>query len=155
SGWHAHLWHTIGGLETVSMDSYSVRPVAWSEVKVVSDARTVADWGLDSSGPNSDVGKWALHLSWPPHSPDTVGLDLLQRWPGSFLVFIGERGLNGEAGDEGVTGGKSLLDAIDQGWEPLRTWALPRWPGYLDDMTLYRRRLRPRSDDMLPQPYRS
>ena len=34
------------------------------------------------------LGRWALLLSWPPHSPETVGLDLLKRripgWRSSF-----------------------------------------------------------------------
>lgn len=35
---------------------------------------------------------WALFLSWPPHTPEAVGSDLLRRWPGEFVAFLGERG---------------------------------------------------------------
>eukprot|EP00931_Biecheleriopsis_adriatica_P068009 TRINITY_DN42067_c0_g1_i1.p1 TRINITY_DN42067_c0_g1~~TRINITY_DN42067_c0_g1_i1.p1 ORF type:complete len:345 (+),score=67.88 TRINITY_DN42067_c0_g1_i1:176-1210(+) len=138
SGWQAHLWREVGGLDAVAMDAYEVRPVAWFEVAVIEDARNTTDWGLASE--SSDVARWALNLSWPPHSPETVGLDLLMRWPGDFLIFLGEKGDPGDAAEMGVTGGKSLLDAIDDGWDLVRTWSIPCWPGFFDTLNLYRRK---------------
>ena len=134
SGWHARLLADCG-LAVCALDNYPVRPVAWCDVRVVADARSEADWGSGRS--LEELSAWALLLSWPPHSPETVGQDLLCRWPGRFLVYLGERG----AGElEGVTGGRALTDAIAAEWEPVRSWPIPRWPGYEDDLTLYRRR---------------
>jgi len=147
SGWHARLWQDhileapkdVGRMQVVALDSYPVRPVPWVGVEVVADSREVPGWGVEGAaeGGGRPLRAWALFLSWPPHSPERVGLELLQRWPGEFLVYVGERGGWDE---EGLTGGRALLDAIRADWEPVRSWAIPRWPGYEDDLTVYRRR---------------
>eukprot|EP00747_Dinoflagellata_sp_TGD_P180445 gnl/TRDRNA2_/TRDRNA2_32911_c0_seq1.p1 gnl/TRDRNA2_/TRDRNA2_32911_c0~~gnl/TRDRNA2_/TRDRNA2_32911_c0_seq1.p1 ORF type:complete len:384 (+),score=49.86 gnl/TRDRNA2_/TRDRNA2_32911_c0_seq1:44-1195(+) len=147
SGWHARLWQDAGHISVAALDSYPKRPVAWADVVVVPDSRHVADWGISHASGRSAASfpqRWALFLSWPPHSPETVGVDLLRCWPGDFLVYVGEHGSSDEVadGDAGVTGGQELLDAIAADWEPVKTWAIPCWPGYRDDMTIYHRRRR-------------
>lgn len=144
SGWHARLWRDFGGLRVVALDAYAFRPLDWTEVKVVPDSRAVPGGAIppaSQEGRGADSETWALYLSWPPHTPETVGLDLLRQWPSSLLVYLGERG-DPAAGEEGVTGGRSLLEAIERDWEPLRTWSIPCWPGYSDDLTVYRRKSR-------------
>ncbi|CAJ1359728.1 unnamed protein product, partial [Effrenium voratum] len=133
SGWHARLWHEVTRLDTVALDSYSVRPVAWHQVLVVTDSRT-AEWGLPAG---TDLSSWALLLSWPPHSPETVGLDLLRAWGGNFLVYVGEQA---DDDDMGLTGGRALLEALERDWEPVQCWSIPCWPGFADLMTVYSRR---------------
>ncbi|CAK0810483.1 unnamed protein product [Prorocentrum cordatum] len=137
SGWHARLWQDVGRMQVVALDSYPVRPVPWINVEVVADSRKVLGWGVAGAEGGPSLQAWILFLSWPPHSPERVGLELLQRWPGDFLVYVGERGSWTE---EGLTGGRALLDAIQADWEPVRSWAIPRWPGYEDDLTVYLRR---------------
>merc|ERR1712039_842144 len=96
-------------------------------------------WGIDDRGAPG-VARWALHLSWPPHTPETVGIDLLRRWPGDVLIYLGERSVNLENGDEGVTGGRLFLDELEEHWERVETWKIPCWPGYNDDLTVYKRK---------------
>lgn len=138
SGWHARLWQDVGHLTVVAIDSYPIRPVAWTNVRVA-DARTVPGFGVSGNGVS--LHPWALFLSWPPHSPETVGLDLLRRWEGDFVIYLGEHWME-EDEDEGLTGGKALLEAIGSGWEPMQVWPIPQWPGYNDTLTLYRRKLK-------------
>lgn len=141
SGWHARLWLEAGGLAAVAMDTSPANFVPWAEVAVVSDARLERKWGL-SGGEAAAVERWALHLSWPPHFPETVGVDLLKRWPGLFVVYLGEHEApcpaDGE--DEETTGGRLLLDELSARWEPLQAWTIPRWPGCGDTLTVYRRK---------------
>eukprot|EP00927_Polykrikos_kofoidii_P071939 TRINITY_DN68117_c0_g1_i1.p1 TRINITY_DN68117_c0_g1~~TRINITY_DN68117_c0_g1_i1.p1 ORF type:complete len:399 (+),score=59.83 TRINITY_DN68117_c0_g1_i1:42-1238(+) len=142
SGWHARLWRDVGGLEACALDYYSVRPVDWASVKVVADSREELTSSIDISGPGG-IDRWALYLSWPPHSPETVGVEILRRWPGQWLIYLGERMVERDGcNDEGVTGGVEFLAELESKWEPVRSWTIPRWPGYGDDMTIYRRQRR-------------
>eukprot|EP00929_Paragymnodinium_shiwhaense_P101818 TRINITY_DN65004_c0_g1_i1.p1 TRINITY_DN65004_c0_g1~~TRINITY_DN65004_c0_g1_i1.p1 ORF type:complete len:427 (+),score=76.88 TRINITY_DN65004_c0_g1_i1:87-1283(+) len=155
SGWHARLWHDVGGMETSCLESYGALPIRWSQLRIVDDARHALEEDLwlppkgssplppaDATGPRND--RWALYLSWPPHTPETVGQDLLKKYPGSTLVYLGERTLE-DAGfggftDDGVTGGRAFLDELEANWEPVKTWKIPHWPGFSDDLTIYRRK---------------
>lgn len=142
SGWHARLWQDAGNVGAVALDAFALQPVSWTKVQIVEDSRNMPSWGLDINGA-SGIDRWALFLSWPPHSPETVGVDLLRRWPGRVLVYLGERGMAdalGGHGDDGLTGGRALLEELDAKWKPLRSWAIPQWPGYGDDMTIYVRK---------------
>lgn len=135
SGWHARLWRSCAGLHVVAADSYPVRFVAWSKV-LLADARELKDGGMP---PGSAASAWALFLSWPPHSPETVGQDLLAQWPGEFVVFLGERS-DALEGEEGVTGGRAFLTFLEAKFERVCTVDIPHWPGYMDDLSIYRRR---------------
>ncbi|CAE7265680.1 unnamed protein product [Symbiodinium sp. CCMP2592] len=108
SGWHALLWQEVGGLSVLAMDSYAVRPVAWAPVAVVEDSRTA----IRRLQP-PDISRWALFLSWPPHSPDTVGSDLLEKFEGTYFLYLGEEE-DPNAGDAGLTGGHQLLSRIEK-----------------------------------------
>merc|ERR1711924_81114 len=103
----------------VALDAYPVRPVAWERVRVVDDARQVQSFGIDENGAPG-IDRWALLLSWPPHSPETVGIDLLRSWPGQLLVYVGERKVQDmeELKDSGLTGGQELLLELERSWEP-------------------------------------
>ncbi|CAE7539739.1 unnamed protein product, partial [Symbiodinium pilosum] len=54
---------------------------------------------------------WALLLSWPPHSPETVGYDLLEKFEGNYFLYLGEQE-DLRVGDMGLTGGRELLSKI-------------------------------------------
>ncbi|CAE7898549.1 unnamed protein product, partial [Symbiodinium necroappetens] len=105
SGWHALLWREVGGLSVLAMDSYAVRP-AWFSVAVVEDSRTA----MRHLQP-PEISRWALFLSWPPHSPDTVGSDLLEKFEGTYFLYLGEQA-DPRAVDAGLTGGHQLLSRI-------------------------------------------
>ncbi|CAK9005010.1 unnamed protein product [Durusdinium trenchii] len=132
SGWQAMLWEVAGGLHVIALDSYEAKSVAWSGVKLVTDSRRALAEPIDG-----DLTSWALLLSWPPHSPESVGLDLLRVWHGEFLIYLGERALDD---DDGPWPGQSLLDAIQDDWDLLQRYRIPSWPGCKDDLTIYRRR---------------
>eukprot|EP00435_Cladocopium_sp_Y103_P063427 s10_g25.t1 len=156
TGWHAHLFQEVGGLPVIALDAADVKvagAVTWSDVKLVPDSRT--SWAKETS----DVSRWALLLSWPPHSPETVGEDLLRAWPGHFFVYVGEGAIDE---DMGLTGGRSLLECIDCHWEAVKTWPILRWPGFRDNLVrvvrFYKscpRPRRPRRPPPLPAPDRS
>jgi len=129
SGWQARLWRDAG-MQVLAFDSFTRRPVAWMDVRAVQDSRSLFDAGL-----NLEPHASALLLSWPPHSPETVGQDLLERWPGKFLVYLGEREVDED--DRRL----ALLDIIARDWESLCSIEIPRWPGFQDDLTLYRRKV--------------
>eukprot|EP00439_Symbiodinium_sp_Y106_P014969 s294_g2.t1 len=136
SGWHALLWREVGGLSVLAMDSYAVRPVAWAPVAVLEDSRTA----MRHLQP-PDISRWALFLSWPPHSPDTVGSDLLEKFEGTYFLYLGEEE-DPNAGDAGLTGGHQLLSRIEKDWDLVREWCIPKWPGFADKLALYRRKCR-------------
>lgn len=138
SGWHARLWREAG-LKVAALDSYPGRPVAWEHVQVVADSRDVARCGIPPAPEPGGGEGWALFLSWPPHAPETVGLDLLQGWRGDLVVYLGERDA-ACCGDAGLTGGRALLDALERDWVVVRSWRIPQWPGFDDDLTVFRRR---------------
>lgn len=137
SGWHARLWREAG-LMVAALDSYPGRPVAWEHVEVVADSRSVANCGIPLASAVGD-DRWALYLSWPPHAPETIGLDLLQLWQGDLVLYLGERDA-ACCGDAGLTGGRALLDAFEREWGVVQRWRIPTWPGFDDDLTLFRRR---------------
>jgi len=142
SGWHALLWHAVGRFMTVAFDVYSQRSVAWFPLSVA-DARdgAVGAWNL---GDHSGRG-WALLLSWPPHTQN-LGVDLLQQWPGDYLVYVGERDSGmmyeeiSEVNDRVLVAGLDFLTTLNTSWEAVKSWQIPRWPGLWDDATLYRRK---------------
>eukprot|EP00439_Symbiodinium_sp_Y106_P024307 s294_g2.t5 len=132
SGWHALLWREVGGLSVLAMDSYAVRPVAWAPVAVLEDSRTA----MRHLQP-PDISRWALFLSWPPHSPDTVGSDLLEKFEGTYFLYLGEEE-DPNAGDAGLTGGHQLLSRIEKegSWMIAVTILAQLTPGLALDLTI-------------------
>eukprot|EP00434_Breviolum_minutum_P039811 symbB.v1.2.035362.t2/scaffold4742.1/size35533/2 len=122
TGWHARLFEEVGHFPVLAMDSNAgvLGAVRWhSAVKVVADSRTTAWHNV------SNVSRWVLLLSWPPHSPEPIGHDLLQEWPGHWVIYLGEKEIEEEMG---IDKGLRLMEELRSNhWEPLKTWPVVRW----------------------------
>lgn len=73
-----------------------------------------------------------LMLSWPP-CDDIMAYELLKRFKGSKLIFIGE-------GKYGCTAEDNFFDLLENTYVLYKTVEIPRWRNIYDDLFLYIRK---------------
>mmetsp|Transcript_27401 Transcript_27401/g.60597 ORF Transcript_27401/g.60597 Transcript_27401/m.60597 type:complete len:322 (-) Transcript_27401:69-1034(-) len=122
SGWHALLWSRLG-FDVDARDAYKF-PIQWTIIQRIPVARS-------SLATNAST---ALFLSWPPHSPDDVGLQALEAFSGSLLLYVGESSFDSAYEANG------FHSALATDWEVIWHRDICHWPGFNDAMWIYKRR---------------
>jgi hypothetical protein len=74
-----------------------------------------------------------LLLCWPPMD-DPMAAMCLERYRGERVISVGERGEGARTGDA------RFRELLAQGFIEEQGVELPRWPGYRDEVVVYRRR---------------
>lgn len=73
-----------------------------------------------------------LFLCWPPYDTP-MAADCLRRYSGANLIYIGES-------YGGCTGDDTFHDQLEKEWEISQQVQIPSWPGFHDEMVIYKRK---------------
>ena len=118
SGYWAWLLRQAGA-DVIALDTLTAAPPYWTPV-LKGDASSLGD----------NPGR-ALFLCWPP-SDSPMAAQALQSFPGSTVISVGEW--------EGRTADAEFQRLLRQDWELIRQMGLPKWPGFRDELRIFRRR---------------
>lgn len=132
SGYWAYLLQQLG----VNVAAYDKHPAGvGSPNKYHKDSSWIPVTAMDAA---CAVGRSApqrsLLLSWPPYD-DSTGADVLTRFTGSRLVYIGE-------GEGGCCGDDRMFKLLDDMWLRVAEHDPVQWCGMHDWVTVYDRRVR-------------
>jgi hypothetical protein len=108
------------GVDIVAFDRNAAAPPHWHPV---ASGGAVA---LDAHPQRT------LFLCWPPLD-EPLAQQCLERYQGDVFLHIGETGVSAR------TGSQTFRQLLAREWELVREVPLPRWPGFHDSLTVWRR----------------
>lgn len=74
----------------------------------------------------------SLFMCWPPYD-DSVAFDILSRYSGDTLVYVGEY-------EGGACADGQFFELIDDSWDQIEWYDIPQFYGLHDELTIYKRK---------------
>ena len=126
SGYWAAMLRSRG----VEISAYDEAPVGSGKENGFGVKRSWTDVSVGGPEKLVDYPDCTLFLCWPPYK-EPMALDCLKHWKGKNLVVVGE--------DQGCTGCPDFARQISQEFNCVKKVFIPKWPGFHDYMSVYRR----------------